>query len=115
MATGAIGSSNADRGNAADVGDICGDLRRKYVEIGVVACKSASCDHVSLSRGDTLPLGEVFEPRVALERGEGSGEVEGAYRAISVKVMETISGGAYPLRFPCLKQCWATSFPRNLQ
>ena len=29
IATGAIGSSNADRGNVAEVGDICGDLRRK--------------------------------------------------------------------------------------
>jgi len=29
IATGAIGSSKADRGNVADVGDICGDLRRK--------------------------------------------------------------------------------------
>ncbi len=37
MATGAIGSSVASRGNVADVGDICTDFRRKNVEMGVVA------------------------------------------------------------------------------
>ena len=33
----AIGSSDASRGNVADVGDICTDFRRKNVEMGVVA------------------------------------------------------------------------------
>jgi len=33
----AIGSSDASRGNMAEVGDICTDFRRKNVEIGVVA------------------------------------------------------------------------------
>lgn len=37
MATGAIGSSVARRGNMADVGDVCTDFRRKNVEMGVVA------------------------------------------------------------------------------
>jgi hypothetical protein len=81
IATGASDSSNADRGKVADVGDIWGDFRRKYVEIGVLAWESASCNHVSLPHRDNLPLGgEDLGPRVARERGEGSGEVEGVYR-----------------------------------
>lgn len=82
IATGAKGSSNANRGNDPDVGDIWGDLRRKYVEIGVLAWKSASCNHVSLPRRDDLPLGDDLGPREARERGEGRGEVEGALLAL---------------------------------
>ncbi len=37
MATGAIGSSDGDRENVAEVGDVCTDFRRKNVEMGVVA------------------------------------------------------------------------------
>jgi hypothetical protein len=84
MATGASGSSNADRGKDPEVGDIWGDFRRKNVEIGVLAWKSVSCNHVSLSRRDGLPLGEDLGPREARERGEGSGETEGVYCRINI-------------------------------
>jgi hypothetical protein len=84
IATGARGSSNADRGNNPEVGDIWGDFRRKNVEIGVLAWKSVSCNHVSLSRRDDLPLGEDLSPREARERGEGSGETEGVYCGINI-------------------------------
>lgn len=75
----AIGSSVASRGNMADVGDICTDFRRKNVEMGVVAWVSVSCDHVSLPRLDSFPLGEDRKTRVARELGEGWGEMDGAY------------------------------------
>lgn len=94
IATGAIGSSDADRGNEADVGDICTDFRRKNVEIGVVAWVSASCDHVSLPRLDNLPLGEDRSPRVARELGEGTGEVDGAL----VDMLASDKVGRLPLR-----------------
>jgi hypothetical protein len=84
IATGAKGSSNAVRGNVSDVGDIWGDFRRKNVEIGVLNWISASCNHVSLPRLDNLPFGEDLSPRGARVRGEDSGEVEGAYRGISI-------------------------------
>ena len=79
IATGAKGSSNSVRGNVSDVGDIWGDFRRKNVEIGVLNWISASCNHVSLPRLDSLPFGEDLGPRGARVRGEDSGEVEGAY------------------------------------
>jgi hypothetical protein len=84
IATGAKGSSNSVRGNVSDVGDIWGDFRRKNVEIGVLNWISASCNHVSLPRLDNLPFGEDLGPRGARVRGEDSGEVEGAYRGISI-------------------------------
>jgi hypothetical protein len=84
IATGANGSSNAVRGNDSDVGDIWGDFRRKNVEMGVLNWESASCSHVSLPRRDNLPVGEDLGPRNARVRGEDSGEVEGAYRGISI-------------------------------
>ena len=84
MATGAIGSSDARRGNVADVGDVCTDFRRKNVEMGVVAWMSVSCDQVSLPRLDNLPLGEDRSPRVLRALGEGRGEVDGAYHIINV-------------------------------
>jgi hypothetical protein len=84
MATGAKGSSNSVRGNVSDVGDIWGDFRRKNVEMGVLNWISASCSHVSLPHLDSLPFGEDRGPRGARVRGEDSGEVEGAYRCISI-------------------------------
>ena len=83
IATGANGSSNAVRGNVSDVGDIWGDFRRTNVEIGVLKWESASCNHVSLPRRDSLPFGDDLGPRGARVRGEDRGEVEGAYRRIS--------------------------------
>lgn len=94
MATGAIGSSDASRGNEADVGDICTDFRRKNVEMGVVACMWASCGHVSLPHLDNLLLGEDRSPRVARELGEGRGEVDGTF----VDLLVSNNVGRLPFR-----------------
>jgi len=94
MATGAMGSSDASRGKVADVGDVCTDFRRKNVEMGVVACVSVSCDHVSLPRRDSLPLGEDRSPRVVRALGEGRGEVDGAL----VDLLASHNVGRLPLR-----------------
>lgn len=57
----------------------------------MLAWKSVSCNHVSLPRLDDLPLGEDLGPREARERGEGSGEVEGACCEINIQIiMETV-------------------------
>jgi hypothetical protein len=58
--------------------DIWGGFRRKNVEIGVMKWISASCNHVSLPRLDSLPFEEDLGPRGARVQGEDSGEVEGA-------------------------------------
>jgi hypothetical protein len=89
IATGAKGSSNSVRGNVSDVGDIWGDFRRKNVEIGVLNWISASCNHVSLPRLDNLPFGEDLGPRKARVRGEDSGEVDGAYRGVSISIYKS--------------------------
>jgi len=94
MATGAIGSSDASRGNVAEVGDVCTDFRRKNVEMGVVAWMSVSCDQDSLPRLDNLPLGEDRSPRVVRALGEGRGEVDGAL----VDLLASHNVGRLPLR-----------------
>lgn len=55
---------------------------------------SVSCDHVSLPRLDSLPLGEERSPRVVRALGEGKGEVDGAL----VDLLASNNVGRLPFR-----------------